>query len=372
MWRSFFTHDYTSLSQSKAGRNTQWIVSNKRTKLLALLSLPIAALLSITVVYRHQLDTPPPEPEAIPNIKRPSYLPVQNDKAEEKFAYVAFLSKTLSTDNDKWDAEDYFVAVRTLVWQLRHDPETKAAPEIDVVIMVGPGVSEGHRERLRRDGAIVKPVEHVHGKDDEWIVPKTSRWADVMDKLRAWELVEYSKVIVLDGDILLHKPLDGAFTDPGAQLMTTKPNKGHKDDEPDLPEQYLLSAIMDFNPGAKHDYPPTDRGRRSGHFNAGFFLLRPDKKLFQYFVGLLSLKGRFNPGFPEQNLLNYAFRWDGAMPFNELSPMWNTNFPTKYDLEKGCASVHMKWWKVEDRPMMRFALSKRWQMEGFWVERENS
>ncbi|KAH8170418.1 glycosyl transferase family 8 domain-containing protein [Sarocladium implicatum] len=370
MWRSF-THSYSSLAAPKEGRNTQWPATNKRIKQFALLALSIAAVFSISLLYRHQ-QAPPLEQheDPIPKYERPSYLPAKNDTAEERYAYVALLSKTLSTDNDKWNADDYFVAIRTLVWQLRHDPETRAAPEIDVVILVGPSVSEEHRHILRKDGAVVKEIEHVHGKHDEWIVPKTSRWADVMDKLRAWELVEYSKVIVLDGDILLAKPLDGAFTDPGAQLMTTKPGDGHKDDEPDLPDEYLLSAIIDFNPGKKHDYPPNDRGRRKGHFNAGFFLLRPDKKLFDYFVGLLSIKDRFNPGFPEQNMLNYAFRWDGAMPFKELSPMWNVNFPSEHDIKSGVASLHMKWWKVEDRPMMRFALSKRWQMEGFWLERD--
>jgi alpha-N-acetylglucosamine transferase len=189
-----------------------------------------------------------------------------------------------------------------------------------------------------------------------------------MTKLRAWEMEEYSKVLILDGDILLAKPLDGVFTDPGAQLMETKP-KGHKDDEPELPKDYLLSAIIDYNPNVPHNWPPTDAGRRRGHFNAGFFMLRPDKKLFNYFVGLLDVVDRFNPKFPEQNMLNYAFRWDGPMPFKEVSAVWNTNFANEDDLKAGTASVHMKFWKVDDKPMLKFAMSKRWQMEGYYLGR---
>lgn len=397
MWTFLSGYDYTSLSPSRE-RKGQWFLS---TKLCRVVAFTIATVVLLALFYHHQdafaevqeqkQKHPKPKPtghvtaehkptEQEPEVKkpeekkpgvefkRPEYLPVAHDAAEERFAYAAFLSKTEPTGKgkEKWDTENYFVAMRTLVWQLRHDPATKASPEIDVVVMVGPSVDEAHRERLRKDGAIVRPVDLVHGEHDDWIVPQTSRWADVMTKLRAWEMEEYSKVLILDSDIILQSSLDDVFSDPGAQLMETKPGKGHKEDEPKLPKEYLLSGIIDYNPNVPHIWPPTDAGRRRGHFNAGFFMLRPDKTMFDYFVGLLDIEGRFNPKFPEQNLLNYAFRWDGAMPFREISPVWNTNFATEDDLKAGTASIHTKWWKPQDAPMMSFALSKRWQMEGFY------
>ncbi|KAL2210274.1 nucleotide-diphospho-sugar transferase [Sarocladium strictum] len=371
MWRYLSRHDYVRLNPTGDSRKCSWAPS---PKLIRLLILAISTVLLLGFVAKTQdfkaVTSSKQEDKKKTEVKykRPEYLPAKVDKKKEKYAYCAFLSKTLPTGDEKWDTEDYFVAMRTLVWQLKHDPETKADPDIDVVIMVGPGVSAGHQQRLRKDGAIVKPVELVHGQNDSWITPQTSRWADVMTKLRAWEMEEYSKVLILDGDILLAKPLDGVFTDPGAQLMETKP-KGHKDDEPELPKDYLLSAIIDYNPNVPHNWPPTDAGRRRGHFNAGFFMLRPDKKLFNYFVGLLDVVDRFNPKFPEQNMLNYAFRWDGPMPFKEVSAVWNTNFANEDDLKAGTASVHMKFWKVDDKPMLKFAMSKRWQMEGYYLGR---
>lgn len=306
-------------------------------------------------------------------IERPDYLPAQNVNEKEKFAYLVWLSNTPEEDNENFDADTYFVACRVLLWQLLHDPKTKASPDIDVIVMAGPQVGEAHRERLRQDGAIVREVTVPHGKDDSWIIPKESRWGDIMGKLRAWEFEEYSRILMLDGDMILQSPLDPIFHDPGAVLMKTKSDVGHKDDEPDLPDEYLLCSFMEISSTA-HEWPPSDKGRFPGYFNGGFFMLKPNKKIFNYFVGLLDLPHRFNPEFMEQNLLNYAHRWEGAMPWKEINGKWNTKFTSEKDLEGGVVSMHEKFWKLRSggKKLMQFVLSKRWQAEGYWLAQRDA
>lgn len=80
------------------------------------------------------------------------------------------------------------------------------------------------------------------------------------------------------------------------------------------------------------------------YLNAGFFVIRPSKDLFAYYESLLRVDGKFDPTFPEQNLLNYAHRRDGPMPWAPLGWRWNMNWPTMADFEGGARSFHAKYW----------------------------
>ncbi|KAK0390499.1 hypothetical protein NLU13_0003 [Sarocladium strictum] len=308
------------------------------------------------------VDKPPEK------IIRPEYLPSANSEAQHKFAYMLWLSNTPENDTENFDADRYFVASRVLLWQLFHDPVTKASKDIDVIVMCGPRVGEAHKERLRQDGAIIHTVDVPHTPNDGWISPEESRWGDIMGKLHAWELEEYSRILLLDGDIILQSPLDDIFNDPGVVTMRTKSGIGRKSDEPDLPDEYLLCGFMELN-SRDHDWPPSDRGRTPGYFNAGFFMLQPNKKIYKYFIGLLDIPNRFDSRYMEQNLLNYAHRWDGAMPWKEINAKWNAKLVMDQDLEGGLVSLHEKWWDLiysATKTLGNFASSKKFRAEGYW------
>jgi alpha-N-acetylglucosamine transferase len=285
---------------------------------------------------------------------------------QERYAYVTWLSSPGNGDSDDLDADLYFVATRILVWQILHDPSTKTSIA-DMVVMVSSDVSESRRERLRRDGAIVRPVDPVRGKDDAWIVPLLARWSEVMDKLRVWEMEEYSRILMLDSDTLLQHPLDGIFSDPGAQTHYTK-TWLCDDTDVDLPETYMMGSYGQII--GPHAWPPPPEDHHlPGYFNAGFFILRPSRRVFDYFVNLLDAEGRFEPDYPEQNLLNYAFRWDGPMPWREINNTWNIRWTKQRDLEGGAVSMHEKWWKSKtgDSSVAKFGVRKRWEMNGFYI-----
>jgi alpha-N-acetylglucosamine transferase len=288
----------------------------------------------------------------------------------EKLAYVTFLSGTLDQDEDL-EADNYFLAIRILVWQLLHNLETRTK-DIDVVVMVTPSVSQSRRSRLEKDGAIIYPVEFLRSSS-RWAKAEDPRWDDVMTKLRVWEMTQYSRILVMDGDSMLLKPLDGVFNDPGTQIQTTKQLDNYtaiKGEAP-LPPTYLLASLSEVW-DSTHEFPPTHGTglKKYGYMNAGFFLLAPSIPAFEHYRSFLEIPDSFDPKYPEQNLLNQVHSWDGPMPWTEVAYTWNIRCPSDNDIDKGLVSLHEKWWTqpylYENQRTKDWLKSRRWEMKGFY------
>ncbi|KAF2465004.1 nucleotide-diphospho-sugar transferase [Lindgomyces ingoldianus] len=340
----------------------------------------IAILIALLVLLNHRLPEGFHPLASLPGSlsTQPTHQTItQHTNSTGKLAYVTWLSSTLvGPDSEDLDNDNYFIATRILVWQLLHAPKTRSHG-IDVVVVITPSVSESRRKRLEKDGAIVRRVEFVHGKNEGWINPEQERWKDIMTKLRVWEMVDYERMLMLDGDTILNKPLDDAFNDPGAQIVSTLP-VGHaesrrKGDEPDLPSQYLLASVGETK-NYNHTWPPTKPTdfERPDYFCAGFFLLSPSLELFKYYTALLDIKNRFDTRYMEQSLLNYAHRPDGPMPWKEVDYKWNVRHVNERDVEKGLVSMHEKWWLLPWSGSTKLRdefLKIRWEMEGWYMER---
>lgn len=306
---------------------------------------------------------PSPEKSAIPD--PPEEVVAENEASaqKEKLAYLTFLSGTTDA-GDGLEEDNYFIAVRILVWQLVHNPETRT--DHDVVVMVTPTVSQSRRDRLKKDGAIVYPVEFLRTPNDGWLQPEKHQWDDVMTKMRVWELTQYNRILMLDGDSMLVKSLDPVFDDPAAQLLATKPSN-----DSTLPKTYLLasnSEVWDSN----HDFPPTHGTglKGPGYMNAGFFMLAPSIAAFEHYKSLIDTPHSFDSKYPEQNLINFVHRWDGPMPWQELAYTWNIRCPNDKDIEKGLYSVHEKWWTqpyiYDNEKTKEWLRSRRWEMKGWY------
>ena len=287
----------------------------------------------------------------------------------ERLAYATWLSSTVADPDSDYDDDVYFLATRILVYQLLHAPKTRTRRNIPVVVMVTPDVSRTRRERLARDGAVIRPVSMIKTGQD-WIAPGDARWRDVLSKIRVWEMTEYSRVLLLDGDTVLQRPLDGVFDEPNAQVIPSLNNiTDLPADEGSVPPHYLLASTGEI-PNADHKYPPDwDDFKNPGTFCAGFFLLEPSLEVFRYFKKILALPGRFDSTFPEQNLMNYAHRWDGPMPWKQISSTWNIRSVNTNDFEKGVASMHEKWWQdvfSGSEVVSQWFVRVRWEMTGFY------
>jgi len=279
-------------------------------------------------------------------------------------AYVTWLSGTVDQTDDL-ENDKYFVATRILLWHLLHNPSTRTQG-IDVVVMVDPSVSEARRARLVRDGAILHAVEFLTSSIA--LHPEQERWKNIMTKLRVFQMTQYSRILMLDGDTMLPHPLDGVFDDPGAQIQHTQ------DHEPTtlaaLPPTYLLAGISE-PADSHHSFPVTKAEIKDpGYLNAGFFMLAPSEAAFEHYRSYLQVPGTFRSTYMEQDLLNQAHRWDGPMPWKELDYKWNVRYPTENDFEKGLVSMHEKWWEqkyiYDNQKVKDWLQSRRWEMKGWY------
>lgn len=298
-----------------------------------------------------------------------------DENGKERLAYAVLLSGTVdSTQGDDLENDNYFVATRILIWQLLHVPESRT--NYDVVVMVTPTVSQSRRDRLAKDGAIVIPVDMV--KTAPWIKPGEHQWDDLMTKFRAWQLTQYNRVLMFDGDSQLRKNIDKVFDQPLAQIQKslTDPKFQPMEGQPKWPEKYLFaggSEVWDSN----HKYPPYHDGgglKGKGNMNAGFILLHPDQKMFEYLTSFIDIKDSFDPKYNEQSLLNKAFAWEGPIPWKEVGYTWNLRCPNENDFEKGLPSMHEKWWTqpyiYDNQKVKDWLRAQRWEMKGWYEGRE--
>ncbi|HEV3271800.1 MAG TPA: glycosyltransferase [Candidatus Methylacidiphilales bacterium] len=242
------------------------------------------------------------------------------------------------------DDPRYLTAARLLVWQLRCAPKT-CSPDVPVVVLVTPEVPESHRKQLIELGSIVHVVEPLSALG--WGPPGDARWKQVLAKLRLWEMIEHDRIAFLDADTILLQPMSGIFDDPATADGATGEG-AVRFDEGQPPGSYVFAAITQIH-FTHESWPPGCPNEN--YLNSGCFVLRPCRALFEHYLALLRTSdGRINQTFPDQNLLNYAHRRDGPMPWRALNPRWHVQYPTVEDLiaTRNVAALHDKWWKPEN------------------------
>jgi alpha-N-acetylglucosamine transferase len=198
---------------------------------------------------------------------------------------------------------------------------------------------------LASEGATIVPVAPLDlpPRSKDWL-PK-SRFRDVLSKLRLWQLTDYDKILFLDADTILLAPLDSIFTDPELSMpMPVIQNSSVDRSAAALPSSYLLSASADtwgnqtlwLQPGPGHQE----------YLCACFMLLTPSENLFQYYQWILSQSETlFDISLPEQNLLFYAHRADGSMPWRRIPIEWSANDVEIMErLDGRLKSLHIKSW----------------------------
>lgn len=298
----------------------------------------------------------------------PTYGLLHDASSQSRVAYATFLSGTpkIAEKND-----NYFRAARLLTYQLLHAPETRSAnATIPFIVLVTNQVPLWKREQLQRDGATVVEAEDV--PLTWWIKTGVTRWKDQFTKLRLLQMTEFSRILFIDADTLIMKPLDGIFDEPSVRnpsrtLFEERPRQIRRD-EALLPANYLFAARSDNQMLGErdHTYPP-------GHtdvFTAGFWVAAPSQELYTYLMSVMTHWRRFDPHTMEQSLLNYAFRKSGAMPWTELDSKWSATWPNLADLDAGVASLHEKFWKTGPKELKGMYSRRRKEAEDFYAERE--
>lgn len=61
---------------------------------------------------------------------------------------------------------------------------------------------------------------------------------------------------------------------------------------------------------------------------SGSMVFQPSQEIFEYDISIMEPENSFHPQFPDQNLLNYAHRWDGPVPWTNVYYKWTSTYPT--------------------------------------------
>jgi alpha-N-acetylglucosamine transferase len=311
---------------------------NRRGRIIVL----ICMLTTTILLFLYHWSLPAPIPD-------PTYGALENISSSSKYAIATFLTG----DND-----EYFVSTRVLTYQIVHANETRCTRAIPFLVVATSTLSQDKRDQLTKDGAQVVVVEDV--PIQWWVRTSVSRWKDQFTKLRIFEMVEYDRILFIDADSLLTRPVDGIFDEniihrptPANFFRTSEIRR----DEAPVPAQYVFAARSDNAPYGEgaHPFPPVEIEK----FIAGFWLAAPSKELFRYLMSVMEHWRRFNPKEMEQSLLNYAFRRKGPMPWREVDYRWSANWPNEKDLEGGVTVLHEKLWKQGHPDLMK--LWTRWK-----------
>ncbi|CAF1048349.1 unnamed protein product [Adineta steineri] len=115
------------------------------------------------------------------------------------------------------------------------------------------------------------------------------RLADGLIKLYAWNMTQYSTILVLDADVMII----GSIEEP---LRIMRRNK-------DIP---LLAVNFPFSANKSEN-----KTFLTSYFNAGVLFLRPNAEDYKKLIHLSSINTYYHLKYPQQNLLNTYFlgRW---------------------------------------------------------------
>lgn len=284
-----------------------------------------------------------------------------------RFAYAVMLSAEGGAEKGG-DEPHYFIGTRTLIYQLLHNPMTRGSGNIDFVVLVADSVFQERRDRLTADGAIVMGVPHLKADDRyNWIKPGGyGRWASVLDKMEMIRLTQYERVLLMDSDVVVVRPLEDIFT--SLEVAQEKQNKGDManvmSDEPSQPNTYVMAGTC--NRSRKHQYPV----QMCDSMNAGFVVTKPNMDIYNHYLGVMAIENRFDGRLPEQNLWNYIHRRSGNMPWTNLGVEWNIIQGNWDDYTHGMHSFHEKYWWTNGDQMLTNLLNRvTGAMSGYWAAR---
>ncbi|KGO74625.1 Glycosyl transferase, family 8 [Penicillium italicum] len=257
-----------------------------------------------------------------------------DDSNPPRYAFATILM--VENDLEFPDVEaPYVQAARLLTFQLLRNPRTRnRIGDVPFLILVTPDISQKHRSLLSREGATVVPIENL-GYD--W--GSSQCWDAALAKLNLWKLEEYDKIVFLNVDSVLFHPIYELFEDP-ATIMRATTNPTAK-----MPKNYMIAAPPDSRMDLNMQLASDQELYHEEHMDNELFIIHPSGDIYEYYVSLHHRLHKDDSVSPEQNLLNYAHRADGPMPWQSLGSGWNLKDASQSDYERGLKSINHKWWR---------------------------
>ncbi|RUS18433.1 nucleotide-diphospho-sugar transferase [Endogone sp. FLAS-F59071] len=241
----------------------------------------------------------------------------------------------------------YAVGVQVLARSLQ-----KVQSQYPLVVLYTPAtISESVLNLLSRSGCITRPTQNIlpEGKIDYmW-----DYYPDTWTKLRAWELDEFDRVVLLDADMLCMQNMDELLAMPlqegwvaACHACTCNLAKISKYPADWTPENCGYTGC---DKSASINAPPTSK---KDYFNSGLIVIEPSKAAFDNIVQTLMATPDPNVfRFPDQDFLNvvYKGRWE---------PL-----PYIYNALKTLPSSHGPMWDIEHVKNAHYILTKPWDVD---------
>jgi len=243
-----------------------------------------------------------------------------------------------------------------------------------LVVMVTPQLPE-EAKRVLKDKDIkmreIQPLSAPEGKHQ--IATLDERFRDTWTKLRAFELVEYDRVILLDCDMLARKNIDELMTMElrndwvaAVHACACNPRKFPHYPADWVPENCAYTPLKHPS-GLLHPTEITpDSPRPYGLLNSGGVVLHPSRELSDAILKYLAtsdLVPSFK--FPDQDLISTFFKgkWK-PLPYvyNALKTLRHSHAPLWRDEEVKCLHyvLHDKPWMSRPRDEDPYADFNRW------------
>jgi len=171
----------------------------------------------------------------------------------------------------------------------------------DMLVLHTFDVPEESLECLRAVGWKTQQIRYVHASS-ALFSSAHSRFESVFTKLRALELVTYSKILLMDVDLLVRRNIDGLFKLPAPAAMHRGAWNGYKHGQRMDGKAFFAGAV---------GHSPWGQGTG---INAGVMLLEPDPDVFDHMLAEVSddhHPSHVQGAGPEQDYLSrfYASDW---------------------------------------------------------------
>eukprot|EP01006_Ploeotia_vitrea_P030232 TRINITY_DN62692_c1_g1_i1.p1 TRINITY_DN62692_c1_g1~~TRINITY_DN62692_c1_g1_i1.p1 ORF type:complete len:453 (+),score=39.61 TRINITY_DN62692_c1_g1_i1:26-1384(+) len=187
-------------------------------------------------------DNPPTFAEFPPPSPKDSNCPVVDERPKTKKKAIMVLAS----------GAYYVQQCATTIASVWYTYNKTLPPNVDLVVLAV-GIPPRHYHKFQRFGAKVWPREPIPSTT----YPTISRpsWAKVL----YWSATEYHKIITLDCDLVVQRPIDTLFSYPAYSAMITTNSEHHP---------HLNQTTSNWR-------------KKGGDWNSGVQVIRPDKDKFK-------------------------------------------------------------------------------------------
>lgn len=224
-----------------------------------------------------------------------------------------------------------------------------------LVVMVTPQLSEQAKGVLRRRNIAIREVQELRPPDRYQLNASDERFRDTWTKLRAFDLVEYDRIVLLDSDMIIRRNMDELMNmdlPPGwiaaAHACACNPRRFAHYPRDWVPENCAYTPLEHPASAMCAAQMTSQSPRPYRQLNSGNVVLSPSRQQFETITRFLrtsDLITTFN--FPDQDLLAkvYEGRW---------KPL-----PYVYNAIKTSRMIHPRMWSDDEVKCLHYVLQDK-------------